>query len=129
MNKDKRIVEGFGGFLNTAKQFIAGVGKGALDNTFLGGKDKPEQDIPGAIYSAEVLRNAIITTANKVDNILAVVDKADLENAKSSASEITTFLRASFEELNKIIDEGGSGQMTASARNSAISKISSKLQL
>ena len=129
MVRDKRIVEGFGGFLNTAKQFIGGVGKGALDDTFLGSKDKPQEDIPGAIYSAEVLRNAIITTANKIDNILAVVDKADLANAKSSASEITTFLKESFVELNKIIDEGGSGQMTAAARNSAVSKISSKLQI
>ncbi len=129
MTKDKRIVEGFGGFLNTAKQFIGGVGKGALDDTFLGSKDKPQEDIPGAIYSAEVLRNAIITTANKIDNILAVVDKADLANAQSSASEITTFLKESFVELNKIIDEGGSGQMTAAARNSAVSKISSKLQI
>jgi len=129
MTEDKRIVEGFGGFLNTAKQFIAGVGKGALDDTFLGSKDKPQEDIPGAIYSAEVLRNAIITTANKIDNILAVVDKADLANAKSSASEITTFLKESFVELNKIIDEGGSGQMTAAARNSAVSKISSKLEI
>lgn len=129
MTRDKRIVEGFGGFLNTAKQFIGGVGKGALDGTFLGSKDKPQEDIPGAIYSAEVLRNAIITTANKIDNILAVVDKADLANAQSSASEITTFLKESFVELNKIIDEGGSGQMTAAARNSAVSKISSKLQI
>jgi hypothetical protein len=129
MTKDKHIVEGFGGFLNTAKQFIAGVGKGALDNTFIGNKDKPEEDIPGAIYSAEVLRNAIITTANKIDNILAVVNKDDLDNAKSSASEITTFLRESFVELNKIIEEGGSGQMTVSARNSALSKISSKLDV
>ena len=129
MARDKRIVEGFGGFLNTAKQFIGGVGKGALDGTFLGSKDKPQEDIPGAIYSAEVLRNAIITTANKIDNILAVVDKADLANAQSSASEITTFLKESFVELNKIIDEGGSGQMTAAARNSAVSKISSKLQI
>jgi hypothetical protein len=129
MTRDKRIVEGFGGFLNTAKQFIGGVGKGALDGTFLGSKDKPQEDIPGAIYSAEVLRNAIITTANKIDNILAVVNKADLANAQSSASEITTFLKESFVELNKIIDEGGSGQMTAAARNSAVSKISSKLQI
>lgn len=129
MTRNKRIVEGFGGFLNTAKQFIGGVGKGALDDTFLGSKDKPQEDIPGAIYSAEVLRNAIITTANKIDNILAVVDKADLANAQSSASEITTFLKESFVELNKIIDEGGSGQMTAAARNSAVSKISSKLQI
>jgi hypothetical protein len=129
MTGDKRIVEGFGGFLNTAKQFIAGVGKGALDDTFLGSKDKPQEDIPGAIYSAEVLRNAIVTTANKIDNILEVVDKADLANAKSSASEITAFLRESFVELDKIIEEGGSGQMTASARNSALSKISSKLDV
>jgi len=129
MTRDKRIVEGFGGFLNTAKQFIGGVGKGALDGTFLGSKDKPQEDIPGAIYSAEVLRNAIITTANKIDNILAVVDKADLANAQSSASEITTFLKESFVELNKIIDEGGSGQMTAAARNSAVSKISKKLEI
>ena len=129
MTRNKRIVEGFGGFLNTAKQFIGGVGKGALDDTFLGSKDKPQENIPDAIYSAEVLRNAIITTANKIDNILAVVDKADLANAQSSASEITTFLRESFIELNKILDEGGSGQMTAAARNSAVSKISKKLEI
>lgn len=131
MREDKRIVEGFGGFLNTAKQFFAGVGKGALDDTIFASKKKPEQDFPNAIYSAEVLRNALINTANTIDNVLSGMSEKDPDrkSAESSASEMINFIRTSFVEVNKIIDDGGSGEMTEAKMNSTLSEISRKLDV
>lgn len=130
MDKDKRIVEGFGGFLNTAKQFISGVGKGALDNTIFASKEKTGQDFPAAIYSAEVLRNAIINTANSIDNILSAIEDKELSTkAKASASEMISFLRSSFTQIDKIISDGGSGNMTEQEMKSIISEISKKLEI
>ena len=36
-----------------AKQFVAGVGKGALDDTIFSRTEKKEEDIPASVYSAE----------------------------------------------------------------------------
>ena len=129
MNREKRIVEGFGGFLNTAKQFIAGVGKGALDNTILSGSEKREIDFPASVYSAEVLRSAIINTVNTIDNILAGMDPADKKTAEASASEMFSFLKESFVEVNKILQDGGSGSITNEKMNSTLSEISKKLDI
>lgn len=129
MNREKRIVEGFGGFLNTAKQFVAGVGKGALDNTIFSGTEKKEIDFPASAYSAEVLRSAIINTVNTIDNILAGMDPADKKTAEASASEMFSFLKDSFVEVNKILQDGGSGDMTNQKMNSTLSEISKKLDV
>ena len=129
MNREKRIVEGFGGFLNTAKQFVAGVGKGALDNTIFSGTEKKEIDFPASAYSAEVLRSAIINTVNTIDNILAGMDPADKKTAEASASEMFSFLKDSFVEVNKILQDGGSGDMTNQKMNSTLSEISKKLDI
>lgn len=127
--KENRIVEGFGGFLNTAKQFISGVGKGAFDNTLLASKEKPGTDFPASIYSAEVLRGALISAANAIDNILSGMDPADVSNAKSSASDMINFIQSSFKEVQKIIEDGGKGSMTNQKMNSTISEISKKLDV
>jgi L-fucose mutarotase/ribose pyranase (RbsD/FucU family) len=129
VNDGKKIVEGFGGFLNTAKQFISGVGKGSFDNTLLASKEKPDQDFPASIYSAEVLRGALINTANAIDNILSGMNPADVENAKASASEMINFIRNSFTQIQEIINDGGSGKMTNQKMNSTISEISKKLDV
>jgi hypothetical protein len=128
-HEGKKIVEGFGGFLNTAKQFISGVGKGAFDDTLLASKKKPETDFPASIYSAEVLRGALINAANSIDNILSGMDPADVTNAKSSASDMINFIQSSFKEVQKIIEDGGRGDMTNQKMDSSISEISKKLDV
>ncbi len=52
------LIENFGGFLNTAKKIISGDKSSAQMGS----------DVPADLYSAEAIRNMIITTANKVDN-------------------------------------------------------------
>ena len=129
MDKERHIVEGFGGFLNMAKQFVAGVGKGALDNTIFSGTEKREADVPASMYSAEVLRSAILSTSTTMVNILAGMDPADKSAADASASEMFSFLKDSFAEVNKILQDGGSGGMTNEKINSTLSEISKKLDI
>lgn len=117
------LVENFGGFLDKAKNFIAGKNS----NNFLGSDKNQGADIPADLYSAENLRNLIITTANKVDNIIAMASERDKAQAKSSASEIITFLRDSFVKLEDILKEGGKGDMTAKSRSKVLSDISTQL--
>ena len=117
------LVENFGGFLDKAKNFIAGKNS---DN-FLGSDKNQGADVPADLYAAENLRNLIITTANKVDNIIAMANEKDRSQAKSSASEIISFLRDSFVKLDDIVKEGGKGEMTSKARSKTLSDISSQL--
>ena len=117
------LVENFGGFLDKAKNFIAGKNS---DN-FLGSDKNQGADIPADLYAAENLRNMVITTANKVDNIIAMASESDRAKAKSSASEIIAFLRDSFVKLENILKEGGKGDMTAKSRSTILSGISSQL--
>ena len=132
MNKERHIVEGFGGFLNMAKQFVAGVGKGALDNTIFSGTEKKEEDIPASVYSAEVLRSAILNTTTKMVNILDGIDPADKAAAEASAAEMFSFLKDSYKKVYDILkdkEENGPKVITTQKMNSTLSEISSKLDV
>lgn len=117
------LIENFGGFLDKAKEFIAGKNSG----NFVGSDKNKGADVPADLYTAENLRNLVITTANKVDNIIGMANEKDRAEAKASAGEIIAFLRSSFVKLEEIIKEGGKGSMTDKARSSALSDISSQL--
>jgi hypothetical protein len=117
------LIENFGGFLDKAKEFIAGNNSG----NFIGADKGKGSDVPADLYTAENLRNLVITTANKVDNIIGMANEKDRAEAKASAGEIISFLRSSFVKLEEIIKEGGKGNMTDKARTSALSDISSQL--
>ena len=132
MSKERHIVEGFGGFLNMAKQFVAGVGKGALDDTIFSRTEKKEEDIPASVYSAEVLRSALLNTSSKMVNVLAGIDPADKNAAEASASEMFSFLKDSYAKVQEIlVDKGPDGKnlITVQKMNSTLSEISKKLDI
>ena len=132
MSKERHIVEGFGGFLNMAKQFVAGVGKGALDDTIFSRTEKKEEDIPASVYSAEVLRSAILNTTTTMVNVLAGIDQADKAAAEASAAEMFSFLKDSYKKVYDILEdkkEGGTKVITTQKMNSTLSEISSKLDV
>lgn len=132
MSKERHIVEGFGGFLNMAKQFVAGVGKGALDDTIFSRTEKKEEDIPASVYSAEVLRSAILNTTTTMVNVLAGIDQADKAAAEASAAEMFSFLKDSYKKVYDILEdkkEDGPKVITTQKMNSTLSEISSKLDV
>ena len=132
MSKERHIVEGFGGFLNMAKQFVAGVGKGALDDTIFSRTEKKEEDIPASVYSAEVLRSAILNTTTTMVNVLAGLDQADKAAAEASAAEMFSFLKDSYKKVYDILEdkkEDGPKVITTQKMNSTLSEISSKLDV
>jgi len=134
VNKEKHIVEGFGGFLNMAKQFVAGVGKGALDDTIFSGTEKREDDVPASVYSAEVLRSALLNTSSKMVNVLAGIDPADKNAAEASASDMFSFLKDSYAKVQEILEDkapppDGKNLITVQKMNSTLSEISKKLDI
>ena len=132
MSKERHIVEGFGGFLNMAKQFVAGVGKGALDDTIFSRTEKKEEDIPASVYSAEVLRSAILNTTTTMVNVLAGIDQVDKAAAEASAAEMFSFLKDSYKKVYDILEdkkEDGPKVITTQKMNSTLSEISSKLDV
>ena len=132
MSKERHIVEGFGGFLNMAKQFVAGVGKGALDDTIFSRTEKKEEDIPASVYSAEVLRSAILNTTTTMVNVLAGIDQADKAAAEASAAEMFSFLKDSYKKVYDILEdkkEDGPKVITTQKMNSTLSEISSNLDV
>jgi len=132
VSKERHIVEGFGGFLNMAKQFVAGVGKGALDDTIFSRTEKKEEDIPASVYSAEVLRSAILNTTTTMVNVLAGIDQADKAAAEASAAEMFSFLKDSYKKVYDILEdkkEDGPKVITTQKMNSTLSEISSNLDV
>jgi len=130
VDNNKVIVEGFGGFLNTVKQFISGVGKDALEDTIFSSKNKKgDQDFPASLYSAEIIRSALINAVNTIDNILVGMNPDDKENAENSASDMLDFLESSFKKVQGIIEDRDSGDMTEKEMNSTLSEISKKLDI
>ena len=59
--KNTAINEDFGSWLNQAKQWVGGVGKGALTGTILGKKDDNDYgaEVRDQLYRAEILQSAI----------------------------------------------------------------------
>jgi hypothetical protein len=111
------------GFLSDVKAFLSGEGensgKKALSNE--------EVHSENYMYSAELLRGSIITLANKLDNILAGINRDDRDAAKSSISEIIGFLNESFKKLQEIIDNTKTG--SNKEKRTVIDEISNKINI
>lgn len=141
---DKLIVEDFGGFLSSARGFLGGVKQGASDTlgkTIFAPKDKPVADLPADVYTSEILKSSIIATANKISNILMALPAQDQNTAKSSISEVTSFLKEAYGKLEAIITDSKKviiarnqgkatpeGAMLDKDRSSDLKGISAKLE-
>ena len=141
---EKLIVEDFGGFLASARGFLGGVKQGASDalgKTIFQPKDKPVADLPSDVYSAEILKSSVIATANKISNILMALPSQDQASAKSSISEVTSFLKEAYGKLEAIITDSRKvivarnqgkptpdGAMLDKDRSSDLKEISSRLE-
>lgn len=141
---DRLIVEDFGGFLASARGFLGGVKQGASDalgKTIFQPKDKPVADLPSDVYSAEILKSSVIATANKISNILMAIPSQDQPSAKSSISDVTSFLKEAYGKLESIITDSRKvivarnqgkptpdGAMLDKDRSSDLKSISSRLE-
>lgn len=103
---DKEIDKGTGGWWNSSKKFFRGIGKGALDGTVLASKQDPGEDIPALLYSADIAFNSVLQLASSINNVLTYLSGTRLSKAKSSASEVTSFISKSLDELNSIRENG-----------------------
>jgi hypothetical protein len=105
-NSKKEVDKGIGGWWNSTKKFISGVGKGALDGTVLAKKQDPGEDIPALLYSADIAFNTVLQLASSINSVLTYLSGERLGKAKSSASEVTDFISKSLDELNSIRTSG-----------------------
>lgn len=102
----KEVDKGIGGWWNSTKRFISGVGKGALDGTVLAKNQDPGEDIPAILYSADLAYSSILQLAKSINGVLTYLSGDRLQKAKSSASEVTSWISQSLEELNSIRERG-----------------------
>ena len=117
------ILEDLGGFLHQNKPFVDGVAQG-VKNLFKGNKETPlgKTDASSLYYAAENLKGAVMSAASEIDNVInfkkslygtegngdSATEKSvglSAEEAKSSASEMISFLRDSFKYLVNIQEE------------------------
>lgn len=118
---DERHVlsENFGGFLNTGKAFATGiVNPGAFNKDNKAGSS----DKASIVYAAENLKGALMSAASEIDNVINfkknISGEAEGENkkgddaakqtadeAKSSASEMISFIQESFKYVVNINKE------------------------
>jgi hypothetical protein len=113
--KNTALNEDFGSWLNQAKQWVGGVGKGALADTVLAKKDDEDYgaDVRDQLYRAEILQSAIFDAGNTIDSILKSLEGTRLQKrAKESAGEMISFLQQSIKSVQKILAEGGELDMT-----------------
>lgn len=140
--KEKKLVEGFGGFLKSAGGFARGVGQGLgdmLDKSVFASKDKEAITKNSIIQSSEALKTSIMAIATEIDNVIAFQrnttdelgdkTKEREESARSDAQPMTEFLRTSFsyvlpENIKKEIDS----QPLSRIKN-RLDKISSELKI
>ena len=70
----ERILEDFGGFLNTNKAFASGVGRGIVDGFKGGPKEKsvkPGEDKASLLYAADAIKGSLAGLASEIDNVIA----------------------------------------------------------
>ena len=139
VSTDKHVLENFGGFLNANKAFATGVGQGIKDALKGGSKDNPVEpatDQASVLYAAENLKGALMSAASEIDNVInykknvtglesgkdAKADSsaaATAEEAKSSASEMISFIQDSFKYVVNVKKE---------LESSTVKSVSTKLQ-
>lgn len=111
----KIVNENFGAWLNQARQWAGGVGKGALSGTILAKKEDPAYNtqVQDQLYRAELLQSAIFDAGSTIDSVLRSLEGTTLQKrAKESASEMISFLQQSIKAVQEIIAEGGELDMT-----------------
>jgi hypothetical protein len=114
-NRENIINESFGSWLNRARQWAGGVGKGALSGTVLGKKEDPAYNtqVQDQLYRAEILQSMIFDAANTIDSVLRSLEGTDLrKRALESGSDMISFLQQSIKTVQSIISEAGGGDMT-----------------
>jgi hypothetical protein len=107
--KEKRLVEDFGGFLQSAGGFLTGVKqglKGAVDKTVFGSNPKDEITANTLISAAESLKFSVMAIATEIDNVIAFEKNLTNElgsgtsqreiSAKEDAKAMSDFLREVF---------------------------------
>jgi len=107
--KEKRLVEDFGGFLQSAGGFLTGVKqglKGAVDKTVFGSNPKDEVTANTLISAAESLKFSVMAIATEIDNVIAFEKNLTNElgsgtsqreiSAKEDAKAMSDFLREVF---------------------------------
>jgi hypothetical protein len=107
--REKRLVEDFGGFLQSAGGFLTGVKqglKGAVDKTVFGSNPKDEITANTLISAAESLKFSVMAIATEIDNVIAFEKNITNElgsgtsqreiSAKEDAKAMSDFLREVF---------------------------------
>lgn len=121
--KNEPKVSNFWGWTRRAKEFVSGIGDGALDGTILAGKNKVEPDVPAELHTAENLMDVIISLASEVDNIINGASPNDKTECRDSASEIVEFIKNAYSRLKLIIEDGTKGDMTSETRKKNLEDI------
>ena len=139
------ILEDLGGFLNTGRPFLRGIGQGIKD-TFSGGpKDKAadaSSDKQSLIQIADNMKSSLISLASTIQNVMdfkrsttsrdniVFQNAADLtvEEAGSSASSMISFIKNSFAYVNKVRDLVSDGSTTYKSISNQLNEIGSKIQ-
>ena len=109
------VNENFGAWLNQARQWAGGVGKGALAGTVLAKKDEPAYNtqVQDQLYRAEILQSAIFDAGNTIDSVLRSLEGTTLQKrARESAKDMISFLQQSIKTVQSILAEGGEQDMT-----------------
>lgn len=107
--KEKRLVEDFGGFLQSAGGFLTGVKQGlkdTVDKTVFGSNPKDEITANTLISAAESLKFSVMAIATEIDNVIAFERNITDElgsgtsqreaSAKEDAKSMSDFLREVF---------------------------------
>jgi hypothetical protein len=121
--KNEPKVSGFWGWTRRAKEFVSGIGDGALDGTILAGKDKAGPDVPAELHTAEMLMDVIVALASEVDNVINGADPKNAAECRNSASEIIDFIKNAYSRLKLIIENGVNGDMTSKTRQQNLEDI------
>jgi hypothetical protein len=112
---NKEVHESLGSWLNRAKQWAGGVGKGALSGTVLDKGEDPAYNtqVQDQLQQAEILQSAIFDAGSTIDSVLRSLEGTALQDrARESGSEMISFLQQSIKTVQSIIGEAGEQDMT-----------------
>jgi hypothetical protein len=151
----ERILEDFGGFLNTNKAFVSGVGKGIADGFKGGPKDKPvkgAEDKASLLYAADALKGSLLGLASEIDNVISFKKNvhglgddntkdtggekitrgaSDLsaEEAKAEAAEMISFVQNSFKYVINLNKELESSSVQTASVKKKLDEISKQIEI
>jgi hypothetical protein len=155
----EKILEDFGGFLNTSKAFATGVGRGIADGFKGGPKDKAIKqgdnrvlDKASLVYTADTIKGSLAGLASEINNVLAfkknvygLGDNASKDTetekllrksadkskqeAKAEAAEMISFVKESFEYVVNISKELASSSVELSTVKKKLDDISKQIDI